>query len=93
MSKKTKKEKIIAAYRRKMKLLEQKVINEPQEALLTPLTLPVKKITQNRQQPEEENKIRQYFLKDLKKSFMVIFLIITLEIIIYYASINKYLIQ
>jgi len=82
MPKKTKKQKIIADYRRKIKLLtvtpsDSSFMNRVTNKIVEPVKV-------------EEIIIRKYFFKDLKKSLVLIGLIITLEIIFYFVSIKNY---
>ncbi len=93
MPKKTKKEKIIAAYRKRLKLLE-----EQQTFTSKPLAeeQPKKeeKITISQVQPDltkEDMTISHYFRSDLKKSLILIGFIIALEIFLYFATIKHYL--
>ncbi len=96
MPKKTKKQKIIAEYRKKIKLLAQTVSSplssseqKPQSnETKTKLVSPGKKIETG---TAEDEIIKNYFIQDFKKSFIVIFLIIALEIILYFVSIKNYL--
>ena len=87
MSRKTREEKKIAAYRKRLKLLQQ--INQPEsidqsEKVAKPATPLTKKTS--------EIAIKHdFFIKDLKKSLFIIFLIITLEFVIYFATIKDYL--
>ncbi len=88
MPKKTKKEKIIAAYRKRLKLLEEQQI-EPQ-------TFPKKEeeIVISEVKPDltkEDQTISHYFKSDLKKSLILIGFIIALEIFLYFATIKHYL--
>ncbi len=103
MSKKTKEEKILAAYRKKIKLLEEinlpknqptiKVNESKIENPKADLSTKDGAKTDNRKPNTEDISRRTYFLQDLKKSLFIISLIITLEIIIYFVSINRYLIK
>ena len=91
MPKKTKKQKIIAAYRKKLKLLQT---NIPQPLPSTP-TIEIR-TTQPSGQPKEkeilpETKSSNFFITDFKKSLLLSFAIIALEIIFYYARIYNYL--
>ena len=87
MSRKTREEKKIAAYRKRLKLLQQ--INQPEsidqsEKVAKPATPLTEKTS--------EIEVKQdFFIKDLKKSLSIIFLIITLEFVIYCATIKDYL--
>ena len=88
MTRKTKEEKKLADYRRKLKLLQQSESSESFSK--TEITdhdehsKPEEKITDRNIDPDQT-----FFMKDLKKSLIFIFLIITLEIIIYFARINR----
>lgn len=78
MPKKTKKEKLLASYRKKLKLLERQTL--PIKApLLINRVVPIKK----------EIQITSYFLNDLKKSLFLIGVIIALEISLYFVRIIK----
>ncbi len=90
MPKKTKKQKIIAQYRKKIKFLETKTELSP--AVKIP----------NKKQPKEQETIKtttaddsgktaDFFIQDFKKSLFLSFAIIALEIILYFATINNYL--
>lgn len=99
MPKKTRKEKVIAAYRKKIKLLEQ--MEKPSTPGVTtsfaksepigpiedapPIIIEEKPIIN-----KEETALKTFFIKDLKKSLLLIGLIIALEIIIYFGTINNY---
>lgn len=97
MPKKTKKEKIIAEYRKKLQLLKS---NQMQNPIVTPITsskpsisIPMKE--QPKKQPivdtQEDSLITSYFKKDFKKSLFLIAIVITLEFSLYFATINNYL--
>lgn len=88
MTRKTKEEKKIADYRRRLKLLKQTTESEnPDESRNLETHSEVKK---NEETDNLTKDIQQqtYFNKDLKKSLLFIFLIITLEIVIYFARMN-----
>lgn len=109
MARKTKEEKRIAAYRKKLKLLQQITgINNQQgdktleagEEVYPERSRGIKTSEANEIKSPEIKKTKEtadtqsqrlYFIKDLRKSLFIIFLIITLEIIIYFASIKDYL--
>ena len=74
MPKKTKKEKLLALYHRKIRLLENS---------FSPTPTPVAK------QEIKNFPINQYFFSDLKKSLILITLIIGLEISLYFAKLIK----
>ncbi len=85
MSRKTKEEKKIAAYRRKLKFLSQATTVEyPTETKISGKTSSeeIKESSENQQR-------KLFFIKDLKKSLLIICLIITLEIIIYFVRMNR----
>jgi len=86
MPKKTKKEKILAMYHKKLRMLENQQV----------VTLPVKLKTLNSivQEPiVKEEKIEilesKYFFSDLKKSLILIVLIIGVEVALYIAKLVK----
>ncbi len=79
MPKKTKKEKLLALYHRKIRLLEnrQTIISPVQTKVPTSILIP---------SPSQPS---QYFFSDLKKSLILITLIIGLEISLYFAKLMK----
>ena len=85
MPKKTKKEKLLALYHRKIRLLENRHAN----TFVTPsMSLsPAPKTIVN--QEIKVLPINQYFFSDLKKSLILITLIIGLEISLYFAKLIK----
>ena len=88
MSRRTKEEKKLAEYRRRLKLLQPTEKTESfaeSEKLTSGLEpKPKEKIVELAQDLKQQS----YFRKDLKKSLVFILLIITLEIIIYSARIK-----
>jgi hypothetical protein len=94
MPKKTKRQKIIADYRRKIKLLNIASPNFSSENIVAnEIVQPVKieeNVTLNQTIGHEEIVIRKFFFQDLKKSLLLIGLVITLEFIFYFASIKNY---
>jgi len=94
MAKKTRKEKIIAQYRRKLQLLETKT--EPSVKIASPvIDKPVKntqEISQVMGQSENDLITKKYFVSDFKKSLVIIVTIVALEIGLYFATmlINKF---
>jgi hypothetical protein len=90
MPKKTKKEKLIAEYRKKLKLLEtqQTIV----AATATERIRPQLKETKIISKPimvipsEQENQIKKFFIVDFKKSIMIIGFILALEISLYFVS-------
>ena len=85
MTRKTKEEKKIAAYRKKLQLLQEitraKNIDQPKKVSEPPNEKTIETI--------ESEPTPIHFIKDLKKSLLVILLISALEIIIYFARINR----
>lgn len=92
MPKKTRREKMLSAYRKKLKLLEQ--LNAPVvvEQAVRPEKIPEVKISREKYESNDDEKlIKNFFISDLKKSIFLIGIIIALEIIIYFGTINNYL--
>ncbi|MEK7109650.1 MAG: hypothetical protein AAB876_00350 [Patescibacteria group bacterium] len=88
MPKKTKKEKLLARYHRKIRLLEnQQVISHP-EILSSPVEIKIK-TSINRPLTQELINTNQYFFSDLKKSLLLIVLIIGVEVGLYVAKLIK----
>lgn len=93
MPKKTKKEKIIAEYRKKLRLLQSNQSQEPMVSTTAP-SLPTTPVPEKKRQvieTEEDSLITTYFKKDFKKSLFLIAIVITLEFSLYFATINNYL--
>lgn len=84
MPKKTRKEKILSAERKKTRLLQQ--ISQP----ITPVVISSSPKIQKPVLDETETGMKTFFIKDLKKSLLLVGLIIALEIIIYFGTINNY---
>jgi hypothetical protein len=92
MARKTKKEKIISQFRKQLMLLQVQQKSPPLErkdvnpqvtkAIETPLKDSLS---------EKDWEISSYFVKDLKKSLVLITAIIALEFFLYFATINHYL--
>ncbi|MDH7476496.1 MAG: hypothetical protein QHH09_03435 [Microgenomates group bacterium] len=99
MPKKTKKEKIIAEYRKRLKLLRlTKIVPEkapsPEIQIEKSFTNLVKEPEPKKQinlniDTSEDDKIKIFFLNDFKKSLFLTTLIIALEIIFYFVSIKN----
>ena len=93
MSKKTRKEKIIASYRRKLHILKkqetQPAAGQPQETVHQPVK-PVNIIEKKLAPADEDLTIKKFFLSDLRKSAVIISLIIALEIVFYFVRIKGY---
>lgn len=88
MTRKTKEEKKLAEYRRKLKLLQQSSNSEK-------FNVAIKNKNGEATVPKEKTKETNiksdqlYFKKDFLKSLVFILLIITLELIIYFARMNR----
>jgi hypothetical protein len=85
MPKKTKKEKLLALYHKKIRLLENKQTNTPIPVRTTPSPAPTTVTNQETKTPP----LNQYFFSDLKKSLILITLIIGLEISLYFAKLIR----
>ncbi|MFA5770510.1 MAG: hypothetical protein WC894_03405 [Patescibacteria group bacterium] len=88
MPKKTKKQKLLASYHRKIRSLENKqMISSP-----VPIKIP---ITTSTPATSHETKsvvtepVNQYFFSDLKKSLILIVLIVGVEVGLYFAKLIK----
>ena len=79
MPKKTKREKILASYHKKLRLLENR------QAITSPVQ--IKNI--NTPVPIIIEPVNQYFFSDLKKSLLLITLIIGVEVGLYFAKLIK----
>lgn len=101
MPKKTKRQKIIAQYRKKIKLLETSFIPS---AISTPkpIDTPSPDKVINKEKPittekvkdleiDKGNLLKGFFMSDFKKSLILSLAIIALEIIFYFATIKNYL--
>ena len=89
MPKKTKKQKILAAYRKKLQLIEQSssYLDKPSAKIEKPTEKNEEvKIETNQ---EELLVINQYFFSDLRKSLFLTVFIIALEIGLYFANLIK----
>ena len=89
MPKKTKKEKILAEYRKRLRIIQQQTqqkdsqpVIEKKEVLINKKNVPI--ITK-----DEKNLINYNFLQDLKKSFLISFFLIALEFFLYFAKLIK----
>lgn len=88
MPKKTKREKIISQYRKRLKLLE--LLQETPKQIPTDQE-PEKIVVEiESARPDNDLQLRKFFVSDLKKSLSFVAAIIALEIIIYFGTINKY---
>lgn len=88
MPKKTKKEKLLARYHRKIRLLENRqMIISP-----VPTKIPTAKSTpasSHETKPVVIEPVNQYFFSDLKKSLILIILIVGVEVGLYMAKLIK----
>ena len=85
MPKKTKKEKLLALYHRKIRLLENKQTITPITPSITQFPVPMPVVNQE----IKISPLNQYFFSDLKKSLILITLIIGLEISLYFAKLIR----
>lgn len=85
MPKKTKRQKIIAAYRKKIKL------TTGVSPVAAPIQVNPKVTTSIKETPKENEKISEnsFFFSDLKKSLILVGVVIALEIALYFARIIK----
>ncbi len=96
MPKKTRKEKIIAEYRKRMKLLQQMNLTSPENINLQAevtdkqIVTPPAKLQEMAAEEKTDQSKKIFFIQDLKKSLLFIVIIITLEITIYFGTISKY---
>ena len=89
MTRKTKEEKKIAEYRRRLKFQEQNNKFKNPDPSKSPNIITDEKTAENPRAPDKVTGRQTYFAKDLKKSLLFICLIITLEIVIYFARMNR----
>jgi hypothetical protein len=92
MPKKTREEKIVSASRKKLKLLQQ--LDAPQITFEKPelkKSLTQQVVKEEFRPNEKEITLKTFFIKDLRRSLLLSGLIIALEIIIYFGTINNYL--
>jgi len=94
MPKKTREQKIIAQYRNRLKLLEQKQTVSQPEAVPESIPTVIKQGLNLEKKPvidesKEDNRYRKFFVVDFKKSIIVIILIILIELVFYYFGIKK----
>jgi len=97
MPKKTKKEKILAEYRRKLKQLQldQKNVTAP---VSNKILFPKKEIVPaptilskpvGYQESDYDRLLAQFTIQDLKKTFFVSFFILVLEFLIFFVNLRK----
>lgn len=92
MAKKTRKEKIIAQYRRRLQLLETKTDNKVSLPVAEKPVETKQVISQPIDLSEDDQTTKKYFISDFKKSLIIIVTVIALEIGLYFATmlINKF---
>jgi len=98
MPKKTKKQKIIAQYRKKIKLLETQSVQPHPPTVKKTSVVKEQNPQVNTKVPATETFDKQaadrlaiFFVSDFKKSLLLTLAIITLEILFYFATIRNYL--
>ncbi|GAB4218886.1 MAG: hypothetical protein Fur009_2260 [Candidatus Microgenomates bacterium] len=89
MAKKTRKQKIIAQYRRKILLINQEKNLEIKSKKLIKSNTEIKKMEENDNPNQDLSLNTSYFISDLKKSLLISFLIIALEIGLYFVKLIK----
>lgn len=101
MPRKTKKQKIIATYRKKLQLLNnrQNLRTDSQNALLTPTAIPInRKIvikkpsglhTSVGEQEQYDTRLKASTLADLKKTLIIAVLVLAFEFLIFYANLKN----
>lgn len=104
MPRKTKKQKIIAAYRKKLQLLKnsQDLRTDSQNALTAPAVIPIKpKIvikkpsglhTSVGEQGQYDTRLKTSTLTDLKKTLIIAVLVLAFEFLIFYVNLKGYFI-
>lgn len=88
MPRKTKKQKIIAAYRQKLAALEtgKKILPRAQTIPTVPIRAPHPTISES--DIEYEKQLKQTTMKDLKKTLIIGNLLLALEFFIFYANLK-----
>jgi hypothetical protein len=98
MPKKTKKEKLLARYHKKLRLLENRQMTTPyvqEENILKKTPKAIEDLTKVSIAPatevttHKEKDLNQYFFSDLRKSLLLIVTIIGVEIGLYFAKLIK----
>lgn len=87
MPKKTKKEKLLAVYRKKLRLLEQ-ANKQPLSKMPEPASSLISE-TVSKTIINEQTVAPRYFFTDLRKSLILVVIIIALEISLYFAKLIK----
>ena len=86
MAKKTRKEKIIAQYRRKLQLLETRSDNRISPPVIDEPVETKQVISKTFDLSEDDQMTKKYFISDFKKSLIIIVTVIALEIGLYFAT-------
>lgn len=88
MPKKTKKEKLLASYHRKIRLLENRQTVASQVPTKIPAATSIQAVS-HETKPVVTEPVNQYFYSDLKKSLLLIILIVGVEFGLYFAKLIK----
>lgn len=88
MPKKTKKEKLLAMYHKKLRLLEKKDVMTSSIQTKTQISV-APTIASNKIKPVENEPVNQYFYSDLKKSVLLTILILGIEVSLYFAELIR----
>jgi hypothetical protein len=89
MPKKTREEKIIANYRKRIKFLQEQAYIPTSKTVKPEINVQKnEKIVKDHGPVEINSSLKKFFMQDLSKSLLLIVFIITLEIILYFARIN-----
>jgi hypothetical protein len=87
MPKKTKKEKVLAMYHKKLRLLENRGVNTSPVQIKTSVSIPSPSF--DKVKPVISEPVNQYFFSDLKKSLLLIIIILGVEVSLYFAKLIK----
>jgi hypothetical protein len=88
MPKKTKKEKLLAIYHKKLRLLENREVVTSSTQIKTSISVASPAFS-NKAKPEIVEPVNQYFFSDLKKSLLLIVLILGVEVSLYFVKLIK----
>ncbi len=88
MPKKTKKEKLLAMYHKKLRLLEKKDVLTSSVQTRVKETTPTFSVSSKTKTVENEP-VNQFFYSDLKKSILLIILILGIEVSLYFFKLIK----
>ncbi len=88
MPKKTKKEKLLAMYHKKLRLLEKRDVTS--SAIQTKINVSVTPpAVSNKIKSVENEPVNKYFYSDLKKSVLLVILILGIEVSLYFFKLIK----